>query len=224
MDWHVILFDPVRNCFNQLMMFIPSLLGALLILTIGWVIAKIIEGVVVQILKTVQLDRLAEQIKLADVLEKGGIKHGFSELIGMLGYWLIMLAVLVTSLNALQLTTAAQLLQQVFTFLPSVIAAVFILVVGLFTATFLSSTVRTAASNSGIAQPQLLGQAVQTVIVVFSIVAALKQLQIQLVGEAFLIILGAVSFGAALAFGLGCKDLAGRWVSNLVDQLSSRKR
>jgi len=188
------------------------------------VLAKIIEGAVVQILKTLQLDRLAKQIKLADVLDKGGIKHEFSELIGMLGYWLIMLAVLVTSLNALQLTTAAELLQQVFTFLPSVVAAVFILIVGLFTATFLATTVRTAASNSGITQPHLLGQAVQTIIVVFTLIAALKQLQIQLVGEAFLIILGASSFGAALAFGLGCKDLAGRWVSSLVDQLSSRKR
>ena len=224
MNWNGLLLEPIRNCFNQLMVFIPSLLGALLILVIGWFIAKVLEGIVVQVLKTVRLDKLAERIQIADILAKGHIKHKLSELIGMMIYWLFMLAILVTALNALQLTTAAQLLEQVFTFLPNVVAAVFILLVGLFTASFLATTVRTAASNSGISQARLLGQFVQAIVIVFAAVASLKQLQIQFVGEAFLIILAAVSFGLALAFGLGCKDLAGRWVSNLIEEFSSRKR
>ena len=73
-------------------------------------------------------------------------------------------------------------------------------------------------------QAQLLGQAVQTVIVIFSAVAALQQLRIQFVGEVFLIILAGITLAAALAFGLGCKDLAGRWLSDLVEQFKTRKR
>jgi len=224
MDWNAVLWQPMQNCFNQLMMFIPSLLGALLILALGWAAAKLIEGVVVKLLKAFKLDKLAEQIQFSNVLAKGGIKRKFSELVGVIIYWLIMLAVLVTALNALQLTTAAQLLEQVFAFLPNVVAASFLLVVGLFAGAFLSTTVRTAASNSGISQAHLLGQLVQAIVVIFTVVATLKQLQIQFVGEAFLIILAAISLGLALAFGLGCKDLAGRWMSSLVDELSSRKR
>jgi hypothetical protein len=224
MDWNAILVQPVQSFFNQLMGFLPNVLGALLILLVGWIVAKFIEGAVVQILKSVRLDRLADKIQLAGVLAKGGIKRKLSELIGMIVYWLVMLAVLITTLNALQLTVAAQLLEQIVTFLPNVVAAIFILIVGVFAAAFLATTVRTAASNAGITQAQVLGQFVQTVVVVFAVVAALQQLQIQFVGEAFLIILMAVCFGLALAFGLGCKDLAGRWVNSLVDQLSSRKR
>jgi len=131
---------------------------------------------------------------------------------------------LIASLNALQLTTAAQLLEQVFTFLPNVVAAIFILIVGVFASAFLATTIRTAASNAGVTQAHLLGQVVQAVVIVFASVAALQQLQIQLVGEAFLIVLAAVCFGLALAFGLGCKDLAGRWVGDLIEQLTARKR
>jgi len=224
MDWNAVLVQPVQSFFSQLMGFLPSLLGALLILLVGLFIAKAIERVVVQILKTVQLDRLADKIQLAGVLAKGGIRRKLSELIGVIIYWLVMLAVLIASLNALQLTVAAQLLEQVVAFLPNVVAALFIVIVGVFAAAFLATTVRTAASNAGLAQAQSLGQLVQTVVVIFTAVAALQQLQIQFVGEAFLVILAAVCFGLALAFGLGCKDLAGRWSSDLVERLSSRKR
>ncbi|MDE2925141.1 MAG: hypothetical protein OXT71_01940, partial [Acidobacteriota bacterium] len=75
-------------------------------------------------------------------------------------------------------------------------------------------------SNAGIAQAEVLGQFVQYIVIIFSVVVALQQLQVQFVGDAFLIILGAISFAFALAFGLGCKDLAGRWVAGLVDRLS----
>ena len=116
------------------------------------------------------------------------------------------------------------LFQEVVDFLPRVVASVFLLIVGVFAAAFLATTVRTAASNSGILQAHLLGQAVQTIVVVLSVVTALKQLQIEVVDKVLFIILGGISLGCALAFGLGCKDLAGRWVSSFVDQVQARKR
>jgi len=224
MDWNALLVQPTQQFLSQLMSFLPSLLGALLILLVGWFVAKTVESLVTKLLKAMQLDKLADTIQLASVLTKGGIRHKFSELIGVIIYWLIMLAVLLTALNALQLTMAAQLLERVVLFLPTVIAALFLLIVGLFAASFLATIVRTAASNAGIHQAHLLGQTVQLIVIVFTIVASLQQLQIQLVGEAFLVVLGAIAFGLALAFGLGCKDLAGRWVGNLIEQFSSRRR
>ena len=69
-----------------------------------------------------------------------------------------------------------------------------------------------------------MSQAVQTVVIIFAVVAALQQLGVPFFGEVFLIILGGISLGAALAFGLGCKDLAGRWLSSLIEELKTRKR
>jgi len=224
MDWNVVLVVPVQTFFTQLVGFLPNLLGALLILLVGLFVAKAIESVVVQLLKTVRLDTLADRIQVSEILAKGGIKQKLSELIGAIIYWLVILVVLIAALNALQLTVAAQLLEQVVAFLPNVIAAIFLLVVGIFSAVFLSAAVRTAAVSAGISQPQLLGQIVQTAVIVFASVAALEQLNIRLVGEAFLIVLAGISLGLALAFGLGCKDQAGRWAERLADQLSSKKR
>ena len=215
---------PLQSAVNQLLTYAPSILGALLILFIGGILAKFIEQLIVKSLKLITLDKIAEQLQISAILARGGIRRKLSELIGAIIYWLVMLAFVMTALNALNLTVAAELFQQIVGFLPNVLAAVFILVVGAFAAAFLSATVRTAAGNSGILQAHLLGQAVQTIVVVFAFVAALQQLQIQFVGEVFLIILAGLSLGTAIAFGLGCKDLAGRWVSGLVDQLQSRKR
>jgi small-conductance mechanosensitive channel len=215
---------PLQNALTQFLAFVPSILGALLILLVGGLIAKLLEHLIVRSLKLLTVDRLADQVQLSNVLAKGGVRRKLSELIGAIVYWFIMLAFVMTALNALNLTVAAELFQRIVAFLPNVVAAVFILIVGIFSAAFLSTTVRTAASNVGVAQAHLIGQAVQVTVVVFAFVAALQQLQIQFVGEVFLIILGGASLGCALAFGLGCRDRAGKWVDSLVDQLQSRKR
>lgn len=215
---------PLQAAVLQLMTFVPVILGALLVLLVGGLIAKLIEQLLVRVLKTIALDKIADQVQLSNLLSKGGIRRKLSELIGAIVYWIVILAFVMTALNALNLTVAAELFQHIVSFLPNVVAAVFILIVGVFAAAFLATTVRTAASNSGVTQAALLSQAVQTVVVVFTVVAALQQLRIQFVGEVFLIILAGISLGCGLAFGLGCKDLAGRWVSSLVDQLQGRKR
>ena len=220
MDWNVILLDPIRAFFGQLGSFLPNLLAVLAILVGGWIVAKVTQTVLVRLLRAVKADSLAEKIQLAEMLAKGGIQRTFSQLVGVMAYWLVMLVVLVAALNALELTATAELLQRFVGFVPTVVTAILVLILGILAAGFLAATVRTVASNAGIAQPQVLGQFVQSFVIIFVVVVALQQFEIQFVGNAFLIILGAISFGGALAFGLGCKDLAGRWVSGLVDRLS----
>ena len=222
MDWNAILLDPLRNFVGQLVAFLPNLLAVVAILLGGWIVAKVIQGVLGRVLRAVKADTLAEKVQLAEMLVRGGIERTFSELVGVLAYWLVMLVVLVAALNALQLTATAELLEGFVGFLPSIVTAVLVLILGILAAGFLAATVRTVATNAGIAQAQILGKSMQSIAIIFAVVVALQQLQIQFVGDAFLIILGAISFGAALAFGLGCRDLAGRWVSDLVDRLSPK--
>jgi len=219
-----LIVTPLQTALNQFLAFVPSILGALLILLIGGTIAKLIERGIVQLLKLITLDKLADQVQLSAMLAKGGIRRKLSELIGAIVYWIIMLAFVMTALNALNLDVAANLLQELINFLPSVVAAVFITIVGIFAAAFVATTIRTAASNSGVPQAHLLGQAVQAIVIIFTIVAALQQLHVRFVGEVFLIILSGLSLGAALAFGLGCRDMAGKWVAGLVDQLQSKRK
>ncbi len=229
MDTGIDLFQqlvvaPLQVALNHLSAFLSSVLGAVVILIIGVTISKLLEQIVVRGLKLIMLDKIAEEIQLSTVLVRGGIRRKLSELIGVIIYWIVLLAFVMTALNALGLTVAAELFQQIVGFLPNVVASVFILIIGIFAAAFLATTVRTAAAAAGITQANFLGQAVQAVVITFALVASLKQLQIQFVGEVFLIILAGISLGAAIAFGFGCKELASEWVHGIIQELQPRKK
>ncbi len=221
MDWNAILLEPIRAFFSQLVGFLPNVVAVLAILIGGWVVARVIQSVLGRLLTAVKADSLAERVQLADMLARGGIERSFSQLVAAVAYWIVMLVVLVAALNALQLTATAELLQRLVGFVPTVVTAIVVLILGILAAGFLAATVRTVASNAGIAQAPVLGQFAQVGVIVFAVVVALQQIQVQFVGDAFLIILAAISFGAALAFGLGCKDLVGRWMSDLADRMTS---
>ena len=223
MDWDAILLEPIRAFLDQLVGFLPNLVAVVAILVVGWIVARLIRTALTRLLRAVKADRLAERIQLAEMLAKGGIERTFSQLVAALAYWVVMLVVLVAALNALQLTATAELLQRLVGFLPTIVTAIVVLILGILAAGFLGATVRAVASNAGIVQAQVLGQFAQVVVIIFAVVVALQQVQVQFVGDAFLIILAAISFALALAFGLGCKDLAGRWMSDLIDRLSPRK-
>jgi len=132
-----------------------------------------------------------------------------------------MLIVVVAAVNALHLTVAALLLNQIVTYIPHVIAAVFILSIGMFVAVLVSKTINTVAVNAGLRQPQLLAKISETIIVVLAIIMALEQLQISttILNLVMSIILGSIGVALALAFGLGGKDAAAKIIKENLDNL-----
>ncbi len=218
---NIVLVDPVKAMSVKIWGYIPAIAGAIVILVVGWLIAKFIEAIVARVLKAVKLDAASEKAGIANVLAQGEIKLTLSELIGAIVYWLIILIVVATTLDALNLKIASELMSRLVGYVPNILGAVFVLIVGAFLANFVASIVRTATGNAGIKSGKLLAQITQTVIVVFAVIIAIEQLQI----ATTLIILGInvilVSFGLglALAFGLGCKDIAGKAMQDLINNL-----
>jgi hypothetical protein len=221
MDWNAVVMQPVTEMFARIAGFLPTIMGVMIILVVGWIIAGILKSVVIRILKLIQLDTASEKSGLGDVLRRGGIKHTLSELIGMLIYWLIMLLVFMTALNALGMTVAASLLDKVILYIPNVIAAIFILALGIFFSSMIGTIVRTASSNAGISQAKFLGQLTQIVIMVFAVVITLEQLNIasSILNFAINIILASIGLALAIAVGLGSKDIAAKLMQELVDKI-----
>jgi len=215
--------DPLMTAWGDIVRYFPSIIGAAIILLIGVLIAKAVEQLISKGLKRIGFDKFADQIQLSSVLSRGGIRQKLSDIIGALTYWVIMLAFITAGLNALNLPVAAELVQKVVLFLPKVVEALLILIVGVFAAAFLATTVREAANNAGILQSNLLGQFVQTAVVIVATVEALKQVGIQFVDQVFLLFFAALALAAGIAFGLGCKEIAGRWVSDIVDQAKHKR-
>jgi len=224
MDWSVIVIEPVKAMLVRAATFLPTLIGILVILVIGWIVAAVLKNVVVKLLKIIQFDTASEKSGLSDVLRKGGIKNTLSELIGGLIYWTVMLLVFMAALNALGMTVVASLLDKVIFYIPNVIAAIFIITLGIFFASVIGSIVMTASMNAGIKQSKLLSQVTQTVIVIFAAITTLEQLNIAtaILSTTVTILLGAIGLAVAIAVGLGSKDIAGKLMQELLDNLKRK--
>jgi len=224
-NWQVVLLEPAKTVISQISQFLINVLLVVIILIIGWIIAKIIKTLVTKLLRTIKLDQLSDRIDLDSILAKGGISYSLSELIGVICYWLALLITFVVAINAIGLTVAANLLNRVVLYVPNIIAAVFILILGMFVATLLSNIVKTAANNAGISQAKLLGKIVEVVVIIFAVAITLEQLGIaaKIIELTITVVLASLGLGMALAFGLGCKDIAARFISDLIDNLKSKK-
>lgn len=223
-NWQVILLEPAKVVFAQIGQFLVNVLLVVIILIVGWVLSKVIKSLVTQVLRAAKLDVLSDRIELDNLLAKGGIKHSLSELIGVICYWLAILVTVVVAVNAVGLTVAADLLNKIILYIPNVVAAIFILILGIFAATLLKNIVQTAASNIGVTQASFLANLTEIVIIAFAVLMTLEQLKIGIrVTEITLsIFLGSIGLGLALAFGLGCKDIMAKLVAEVVDKLKKK--
>lgn len=220
----VVLLEPARVVLAQISQFMVNALLVIIILIIGWLFSKVVRSIVSKALKLVKIDDISERIELDKLLSKGGITYSLSDLVAGICYWLGLLITFMVAINAVGVTIAADLLKQVILYIPNVISALFILILGMFVSTLLKNIVRTAAGNAGLSQGRLLAQLVETVVIIFAVLVGLEQLQIgiRITELTVSIILGAVGLGLALAFGLGCKDIAGKFVAETVERLKKK--
>jgi hypothetical protein len=223
--WQAIFVEPAKTVVSQVSQFLVNVLLVIIILIIGWIISKFIKTVIAKLLKTVKLDELSDKIELDKLLAKGGITYPLSELVSIIVYWLALLITFVVAINSIGMPIAAELLNKVALYVPNIIAAIFIMIFGMFVATILRNIVLTAANNTGLSQAKLLSQVVEIVVIVFAILVTLEQLNIkaQIIELTISIVLASLGLGFALAFGLGCKDLAGKFTSELVEKMKGKK-
>jgi len=216
-SWQSLIIAPVREMLTKILGYLPTLLGALIILIVGWIVAKIIKRLIEALLGAIRFDGLADKAGITGILRKGNLKVTASEVVSGLVYWLVIIMVLVMVVNALGLPKASDVLASLFAYVPKVIGALFVLVVAMFLASFVSSIVQTAAGNANLPRPELYAGVSRWAIIIFAVTIALGELGIGtlLVTATFNIILGGVCLGLALAFGLGGKDAAAKYLEEL---------
>ena len=196
--------------------FLPNILAAILILIIGWLIARVFRGAVRRGLQLIKFPTIAEKAGIDGFLQTGGVKQSSTDLVAVLVYWLVMLMVLLTTVNALRLEVASQLLNEILLYIPNIIVAVIVLVVGLYAANFVAGLVRTAAANAGIAEAEVLAVVARYALIIFTFAIALDQLRIgeDIVANGFLILFGAACLAGALAVGLGSREVVARYMED----------
>ena len=184
--------------------YIPQLIGALIILLVGYIIAKALQAIVGRVLEGIGFDRWMERGGIKQFFDRADTEHTPHSILGRLVFWFVFIIAITMAADALGIPQVSAVLGQLIAYIPSIIAAILILILAALLANFLSSIVRGATGSD------ILASVARYAIIVYAVFAAVTQLGIavELTAPTFLIVLGAVALAAAIAFGLGSREVA----------------
>lgn len=193
---------------------IPKILGFIVILVIGWLLASLIAKGVAALLRGVKFNDMAQRAGFAGFVHKMGVESDSAGFIASITKWFIRLIALVVAFDALGLPAVSDVLRQLLLWLPNLVVALVVLVVGGLIANALSKLVRGATAQAGFANPDVLARVAAGAVWAFAIVVAVNQVGIAttLINTLLMATVGAVALAAGLAFGLGGRETAGRIV------------
>ncbi len=209
------LLRSLRHTAGEVGGVLPDLVLALVLLILGWLLARLVRRAAIRGLRFANVDRMAEQSGVDDFLVRGGVEVTTVTLIAGTLYWLILAGVFVALLEALGLKTADLLLARLAAFIPNLVLAIGILVFGSLLARVVGGLVFSYLSNIGSAAAEAIGALARYALLTFIVFMAAEQLAIQtaVLISAFQIAFAAVCLAAALAFGLGGRDWAARVIA-----------
>jgi hypothetical protein len=214
--------ERLQATFAGLVAFLPHLLGAILILVVGWLVARLIEKATDALLEKLKFDNALERGGVTAALKRTGTRLDPSSLVARLVFWTIMLVAILMAANALGLTAVATMFDRIVAFIPNVIVAVLIVVFGMLIGEFVKDLI--AASMGTVGGGMVMSRVAKAAIVTLAVFMALDQLQIahNIVTMAFTLVIGAAALAAGLAFGLGNRELAGEYMRRWVERGSAK--
>jgi len=200
----------LAGALNTFLSAIPRVIGFLLVLIIGWIIASLLARGVQALLHAIKFNDLARRSGFADFVHKMGVKDDSAGVIAGIVKWFVRLIVLVVAFDTLGLPAVSNVLQQLLLWLPNLIVALVVLVIGGLAARALSQLVRGATAEAGFSNPDTLATVTSVAVWGFSIVVAINQLGIAttLINTLLVGLVGALALAFGLAFGLGGRDRA----------------
>src|SRR4030095_9731567 len=212
-SWGEAFMTSMSGALMVFMAAIPKIIAFVLILVIGWVFAALIAKGVALLLRKVRFNDLAQRAGIAGFMESMGTDSaGF---LAGIAKWFIRLIAVVVAFDALGLPAVSEFLRAVLLWIPNLVVALVVLVIGGLAAKALSMFVKGAVEKAGIGSPNLLATIASVGVWAFAIIVAVNQLGIgaTLVNTLFMGTVGALALAVGLAFGLGAKDTAGKVVA-----------
>lgn len=208
MNFRVVI-DALTQIVHDIANFIPRLANGIIILIVGYLVAWIVRWLVAVVLRRAGFDPLVERAGLTGALQGLGVKATLSTILSQAIFILLLLSFLITSTRIMGLEPVAQIFERLLGFLPTLIAALIVFLIGGVAAQFLGNTVTALAAGSGVNSPGRLGQIVQYLISIFVVIIALGVLGMDtgLLVTAVTIVIGAFALALSLALGLGARGI-----------------
>ena len=223
--WGDAVLNPLQDLWARFLTFLPNLVGAIVILVIGWIVAAGLDRLVTQILKQAKLDSTLNKMGTKTLLEKSGLDMEVSEFVGALVRWTILLVAFLAAADVLALSNVTTFLNSILAYIPNVFVAIGILLIGLFAAHFFAGVVRGTVGAARVQTARLLGATTKWTIYIFTLAAALQQLGIaSIIIDRFLTALFfMLALAGGLAFGLGGQKPAAETLEDFRKEVSKRK-
>lgn len=208
--WNDVIIPALNSILESVLELLPSVVGALTILIVGWIIAKILSSIVSKLLGKIGLNGIAERAGITEFLKKSGFKQDVPWVVGRLIYWAIMLLFLLSAVEALHLTAMAEMLQKAVAYFPNLIVIVFVLVFGALLSRLAGKIITGAAASANIDFAELLGKLASNFILIAIVIIAISQLEFhsEVLDYVFIALLFAIALATAITLGFGSRDVA----------------
>lgn len=219
------ILTPFADAITAIVLLIPRILGALVILLIGWIIGRAVAKLIRRIADAAGIDRRTLQTPLGDMM--GGTEDAVARVFGKIGAYYIYFLAILAAADVLNIPLLSQFINDAAAYLPALIAGVLIIVVGFIVADFVGDVIQRSASTTGSDAGSMLASAVQVFLYFIVIVVGLDTMQVNV--EILYIFAGAlagglglaVAIGLGIAFGLGGRDYVAdnidRWAGHASD-------
>lgn len=220
-SWSQVFNDSLLQLWFAFVQFAPRLIVAIVFFIIGWVLGSIISKAFVQVFSTLKVDRLFASIGTDNLFRRAGMNLNSGYFVGQVAKWFVVIVFLLPSLNLVGLDYIASFLRDdVLGFLPRVIVAAFILIIATVIAEAVSKLVIASTKALSLHSANMLGTLAKYSIWVFAFIIAFGQLGIAetYMNTLFAGIIGMLALGGALAFGLGGRDAAARFIAKISEE------
>jgi small-conductance mechanosensitive channel len=198
-----------KHAYEQIVMLTPKVLVTVVVLVGGYVIAALVAKIVTKLAGKIGLEAAAQHSGLAASMQHMGIRRSVPEIVGTIVFWLMMAVFVMTGFNILGLEKLSVAMGKLVDYIPNLLVATVVIVVGLLVASFLRGLVATSADRVGLSYAEHLANGCYYVLALVTFIAAFNQLGIEfaLLDKLILIACGGLAIGFGLAFGLGGRDV-----------------
>lgn len=220
-NWTELVLSSLTVMGQTLMRAIPNLFGALLLLVVGWVIAKVLSKLVARLLRGAKIDRWTQKLNGSEAMKENGIVINTSKVVSTFIYWLVMLAFFITASDTLGWQSVSQEVAGLMRYLPKLLSAIVIFVIGMYIANFIKKAVLATFLSLGVSGAKMISTMTFYIIIVVLTITALNQagIRTEIMTQNITLMLGSVLFAFALAFGLGSREL----LQNILSSFYSRR-
>jgi hypothetical protein len=208
--WGQAMVEAFSDTMKRAALYLPKLLASLSFILLGVIVGLVIKAALQRLLKAVRIDALSERWGIQAALAKAGFKQPLSQVVGRMAFWMVFVMFVFMGVDALDLPATAGLMSQILGFLPSVIAAGLLLLIGVLLGNFFAEATLIATVNAQIQEARLIANLVRWGFFLFTTAMVLTQLGIakEIVVASFSILFGGVVLALSIAVGLGGRNIA----------------